>query len=200
MKILHYLLCIGYVKISIFADNTYEQLKNILIGLEKQNMQSLIIDVRNNTGGYLASVEKILGLFLDSTHVIYQIEDKTGTKKYYSLGKETVDYDVVILTNEISASASEILSAALKEELEAVSIGKKTYGKGSAQKLHTMSDGTQYKFTTQKWLTPAGDSIDGKGIDVDYDVTLDSVYFENPIFENDNQLQVALDYLKNKKE
>lgn len=187
---------IGYIYISIFADNTYDQVKIALDFLKNNGMQSLIIDVRNNTGGYLSSVEKILGLFLDSSHVIYQIEDKNGVIKAYSRGTETADYNIAILTNENSASASEILTAALKEELAAVSVGKKTYGKGSAQKLHTLSDGTKYKFTTQRWLTPSGQTIDGVGISPDYEVALDDSYYSDSSLANDKQLQTAVEVIK----
>lgn len=187
---------IGYVYISIFADNTYEQLQAALDSLNNAGMQSLIIDLRENTGGYLTSVEKILGLFLDNSHVIYQIQDKSGITKYYSKGKTTVTYPIVILTNSATASASEIMTAALKEELGAISVGKKTYGKGSAQKLHTLDNGSKYKFTTQKWLTPLGLSIDKVGIDVNYDIDMDKAYYDEPIIENDNQLQYAIKLLK----
>lgn len=183
---------IGYVAVSIFADNTYSQFKTALEDLEKNNIKSLIIDVRNNTGGYLSSADKILELFLDSSHVIYQIQDKKGIKKYYSNGTETKNYKMALLTNSASASASEILVASLKENLGAISIGKATYGKGSAQKLHTLSDGTKYKFTSQKWLTPSGNSIDGVGVGVDFEVELEQSYYKNPSFETDNQLQKAI--------
>lgn len=185
---------IGYIDISIFADNTYEQFKDNLENLEKANIKSLIIDVRDNTGGYLKSVENILGLFLDSSNIIYQTEDKTGIKKFFSSGKITKTYPIVILTNRNSASASEILTAALKENIDAKSIGEKTFGKGSAQRLHDLNDGTKYKFTTQKWLTPKGNSIDGLGIDVDLEIQLDKKYYENPSNENDNQLQEAIKF------
>lgn len=187
---------IGYISISIFADNTYEQLKSTLTELNNKNIKSLIIDLRDNTGGYLTSVDNILGLFLDSSHVIYQIQDKKSTTKFYSNGTTTADYKIVILTNGLTASASEIMTAALKEELGAVSVGQKTYGKGSAQKLHTMSDGSKYKFTTQKWLTPSGKSIDNIGVDVDYEIELNDNYQNNPIRSNDNQLQKAISLLK----
>lgn len=183
---------IGYLSLSIFANNTFSQLKNELENLEKSNIDSLIIDVRNNTGGHLTSVENILSLFLDSSHIIYKMEDSNGVKDYYSTGSETKKYPIVVLTNELSASASEILTAALKEEYGAISIGKKTYGKGSAQELITLPDGTQYKITTHKWLTPNGNSIDGVGVDVDTEVELSSKYLEDPIEENDDQLQTAL--------
>lgn len=186
---------IGYLSISLFADNTFSQTKSALNELQKLGMKSLIIDVRNNTGGYLSSVENILELFLDSSHVLYQLEDKNGVKKFYSQGQSTVSYPIVILTNGGTASASEILTAALKEELGALSVGVKTYGKGSAQKLHTLSDGKKYKFTTQKWLTPNGKSIDGNGIDVDYEIILSDDYYKEPVEKNDNQLQKAISLL-----
>lgn len=186
---------IGYLEISIFADNTYSQFKEKLEDLEKSEIDSLIIDVRNNTGGHLTSVENIISLFLDSSHIIYKMEDSSGVKEYYSTGKETKTYPIIVLTNSSSASASEILTAALKEEYGAKSIGKKTYGKGSAQELRTLPDGTQYKITTHKWLTPKGNSIDGVGIDVDKDVELSEQYLKNPIEDNDNQLQEALKML-----
>lgn len=183
---------IGYIDITIFANNTYNQFKTQLEALENSNIDSLIIDVRNNTGGHLTSVENILGLFLDSSHVIYKMEDSSGVKEYYSTGEKTKQYPVIILTNELSASASEILAAAMKEEYGAKTLGKKTYGKGSAQELITLPDGTQYKFTTRKWLTPKGNSIDGIGVDVDKEVSLSTEYLKNPNDDNDNQLQAAL--------
>lgn len=186
---------IGYIGISIFANNTYTQVKNALENLKKENIDSLIIDVRSNTGGHLSSVENILGLFLDNSHVIYNIKDESGVKAVYSSGKETINYPIVILTNEMSASASEILTAALKEEYGAKSVGMKTYGKGSAQELRTLPDGTQYKITTKKWLTPRGNSIDGLGIDVDVKVEFNSDYYDNPADDNDKQLQAAIDII-----
>lgn len=187
---------IGYLGISIFANNTYSQVKKELEHLESSGIDSLIIDVRSNTGGHLTSVENILGLFLDSTHIIYRTESNNNIDVVYSDGKTTKNYPIVIITNEISASASEILTAALKEEYGAKSVGKKTYGKGSAQELKTLPDGTQYKFTTKKWLTPKGNSIDGIGVDIDLSVDFDSSYYDNPIDENDTQLQAAIKIIK----
>lgn len=183
---------IGYLGISIFANNTYLQVKENLEKLETQGIDSLIIDVRSNTGGHLTSVENILGLFLDNSHIIYNIEDENGVRAVYSDGAKTSEYPIVILTNELSASASEILTAALKEEYGAISVGKKTYGKGSAQELRTLPDGTQYKITTKKWLSPDGNSIDSVGVDVDLEVEFNSDYYDNPIDNNDKQLQTAI--------
>lgn len=187
---------IGYLGISIFANNTYLQVKEQLQSLESKGIDSLIIDVRSNTGGHLTSVENILGLFLDSSHIIYKTQSNDKIDTVYSNGKITKTYPIVILTNEISASASEILTATLKEEYGAKSVGKKTYGKGSAQELRTLPDGTQYKFTTKKWLTPKGNSIDGVGVSVDLEVDFDSNYYNNPVDENDSQLQAAIKMIK----
>ncbi|MBP3920544.1 MAG: S41 family peptidase [Bacilli bacterium] len=186
---------VGYIHMSIFANNTYNQFKEKLADLEKKGIDSLIIDVRGNTGGHLTSVENILGLFLDKTHVIYQTEDKEEIVKYYSKGNETKTYKIVVLTNEGSASASEILAAALKEEYGATIVGKKTYGKGTVQELKTLPDGEQYKFTTKKWLTPKGNWINEVGIEADIEVEFNKDYYDNPTYENDKQLQRAIEVI-----
>ena len=187
---------IGYIYISVFASNTADQFKAAVESLEKQGMDSLIIDVRYNTGGHLTSAVEILSYLLSSDKVIYQIESKGITTKYYSKGSETKTYPIVVLQNKNSASASELLSAALKEEYGATIIGEVSYGKGTVQELVTLTDGTQYKFTTKKWLTPKGNWINGVGVSVDIEEALSKEYENNPIEENDNQLQRAVQYLK----
>lgn len=183
---------IGYMYISIFANNTYSQFKKQLEELENKGIDSLIIDVRSNTGGHLTAVENILSLFLDSSHIIYQTEDKNGIEKTYSKGNTTKQYKVVVLTNESSASASEILAATMKEEYGATLVGKHTYGKGTVQELKTLPDGEQYKFTTKKWLTPKGNWINRTGVEVDVEVEFNKDYYENPTHDNDKQLQEAI--------
>lgn len=183
---------IGYMYISIFANNTYAQFKKQLEELENKGIDSLIIDVRSNTGGHLTAVENILSLFLDSSHIIYQTEDKNGVEATYSNGSITKQYKIVVLTNESSASASEILAATLKEEYGATLVGKHTYGKGTVQELKTLPDGEQYKFTTKKWLTPKGNWIHGTGVQVDVEVEFNKDYYENPTHDNDKQLQEAI--------
>lgn len=187
---------IGYIYISVFASNTADQFKAAVESLEKQGMDSLIIDVRYNTGGHLTSAVEILSYLLSSDKVIYQIESKGITTKYYSKGSETKTYPIVVLQNKNSASASELLSAALKEEYGATIIGEVSYGKGTVQELVTLTDGTQYKFTTKKWLTPKGNWINGVGVSVDIEETLSEEYENDPTEENDNQLQRAIQYLK----
>lgn len=187
---------VGYIYISLFASNTDQQFKEELAKLEKDKIDSLIIDLRDNTGGHLLAVENIMSLFFDKTHVIYQIEEKDGSiSKKYSSGTKNKKYPIAVLVNKNSASASEMLTAALKEEYGAKVIGLNTYGKGTVQEVQTTKSGVQYKLTTQKWLTPKGNWINEVGIKPNIKVELSEEYFMSPTVENDNQLQVAIDNL-----
>lgn len=186
---------LGYITIDIFSATTYNQFKKAVEKLEKENVDGMIIDVRDNTGGHLTVVSDMLSLFLDKKHVIYQIEDKEKKTKFYSTGKKTKEYPVVILQNGASASASELFSAAMKEEYGAKVVGTKSYGKGTVQELNTLTDGTQYKFTTKKWLTPKGNWVHKNGIEPDFKEELNESYYETQTDENDNQLQKAISVL-----
>lgn len=188
---------IGYIDISVFAANTYEQFKQNLDKVERESIDGLIIDVRGNGGGYLSAVTDILSLFIDKGDVVYQTEQNNKVKKVYSDQYGTKVYDIVVLIDGSSASASEILASSLSEQCDAVLVGKKTYGKGTVQELITLNDGQQYKYTTKKWLTPKGNWIDKKGVDPDYDVALDENYIKNPSNDTDLQLQKALEVLTN---
>jgi len=185
---------VGYIYIDIFASATVEQFSTALNNLEKQNIDGLIIDVRNNSGGHLTTVVDILSNFLDSKKVIYQTETKTKTKTFYSKGTETKTYPIVVLQNSASASASELLSIALQEQYGATVVGEVSYGKGTVQELVTSGD-TEYKFTTKKWLSPNGVWIHEKGVTPDVSISLDLSYYDNPTDENDNQLQTAINEL-----
>lgn len=184
---------VGYIYIAIFANDTYNQFKKALNQLEQEKIDALILDVRDNTGGHLTTVSKMLSLFLDSNHVIYQTQTKEETKKFYSKGKETKKYKIVVLQNENSASASELLSAALKEEYKATIIGTKSYGKGTVQELIKTTSGSEYKLTTKKWLTPKGNLIHKKGVMPDIEIELSDEYKNDPTEENDNQYQKAIE-------
>lgn len=186
---------IGYIYLSIFSSTSTKQFKNKLEELEKSGIDSLIIDVRYNNGGHLTTATGIISLFLDSSNIIYQTEKNGKVEKFYSSGKETKKYPIVVLQNKSSASASEMLSAALKEKYGAKIVGEDSYGKGTVQELITLSDGTEYKFTTKKWLTPDGNWINKKGVSADYKVSLNEEYFDNPSDENDNQLKKAIEVL-----
>lgn len=185
---------IGYIYVSIFAMNTDTQFKKHLDELEKDNIDSLIIDLRGNSGGHLTSVQNMMSMFLDKSKVIYQIENKGKTTKYYSSGTETKKYPIVVLVDEASASASEMLTATLKESYGATIVGKTTYGKGTVQELLDSNE-NQYKITTKKWLTPNGNWINEVGVKPDVEVDLDEKYLKEPTKENDTQLEKAIDVL-----
>ncbi len=190
---------IGYIYIGVFASNTYEQFKTELENLEKQNIDYLILDVRGNTGGHLTAVDSILDLFLNKDQIMYQFNQNGNITKTYGKGSGTKDYEIVLLGDEVSASASEVLIAGIKENLGSKLIGKKTYGKGTVQELVKLPDGTQYKITVKKWLTPNGNWVnDSNGIVPDIDVDLDLKYYETYEASDDTQLEAALKYIKEK--
>lgn len=190
---------IGYIYIGIFANNTYSQFKEELEKLEKENIDALIIDVRGNTGGHLTTVDGILDIFLNKNQIMYQFEQSGKVTSTYGSGTDNKKYNVVLLGDEVSASASEVLIAGLRENLGSIFIGKKTYGKGTVQELMTLSDGTQYKITVKKWLTPKGNWInDSEGLTPDIEVELDKKYYETYDNEDDTQLQKAIEYIKEK--
>ena len=190
---------VGYVYIGIFANNTLSQFQKQLKELESENIDYLIIDVRGNTGGHLTSVHGMLDLFLDKNQIMYQFEQSGKKTAIYGTENEKKDYEIILLGDETSASASEVLIAGLKENLGSTFIGKKTYGKGTVQELVTLSDGTQYKITIKKWLTPKGNWInDTEGIEPDINVELDEKYFKSYDVKDDTQIQEAFKYIKNK--
>ena len=190
---------IGYLKINTFADNTYSQFKEELEILESKNISNLIIDVRDNSGGYLSSVTEILELFMQKGQILYQIADKKNIIKYECQSSEYRNYPVIILTNGSSASASEILAISFKEiYVDAKVVGTTTYGKGTVQITKPLSNGGMIKYTIQKWLSPNGNWINEKGIEPDIKIDLSKEYYNNPSDENDNQLQKAIDILSKK--
>ena len=187
---------VGYLSVSIFGQKTYSQFKDALTKLEKQDMDSLIIDLRGNTGGYLSTVTNMLEEFIDKGNVIYQIQSSSGVKQYKTVKASEKKYKIVVLIDGGSASASEIMSAAMKEVYGATLVGQTTYGKGTVQTTKNLSNGSMIKYTIEKWLTPSGKNIDKEGIKPDYEVELGDSYKNNPTKENDAQIQKALDLLK----
>lgn len=187
---------VGYLSVSIFGQKTYSQFKDALTKLEKQDMDSLIIDLRGNTGGYLSTVTNMLEEFIDKGNVIYQIQSSSGVKQYKTVKASEKKYKIVVLIDGGSASASEIMSAAMKEVYGATLVGQTTYGKGTVQTTKNLSNGSMIKYTIEKWLTPSGKNIDKEGIKPDCEVELGDSYKNNPTKENDAQLQKALDLLK----
>lgn len=191
---------IGYISISTFAANTYKQFKEELKSLEQKNIYSLIIDVRSNPGGHLSQAEDILELFMKKNKILYQVSFKDDTTKIKDSTKAFRSYPIVILINSDSASASEILASSFQDTYtDSFLIGNTTYGKGTIQQAYSLTDGSSLKYTTEKWLTPKGNWIDGKGVQPDKEVSLEDTYIQSPTDENDTQLQSAIEYLENKK-
>ena len=189
---------IGYVLINNFANNTYNQFRENVELIEKENISGLVIDVRGNSGGYLHSVTDMLDMFLPNGKIIYQISDRKKTYKYAASTNESRNYPVAVLVNKGSASASEILAIGLNESYGADVVGTYTYGKGTVQTTKNLSSGAMIKYTIQKWLSPKGNWINDKGVKPTVEIDISDEYVNNPIEENDNQLKKALDIVANK--
>lgn len=177
---------IGYLQIATFSNTLKEQVNLALGKLEPNDLHTLIIDLRNNTGGYLSAAKEVASLFLEKGKVIYSLEEKEDTKTFKDETDEKKDYKIILLMNEGSASASEVLIAALQESYGAITVGTTTYGKGKVQQTHTLEDGSMVKYTSAKWLTPKGTCIDEIGITPDYVI-------ENTSLDIDEQLNKAIE-------
>lgn len=183
---------IGYMYLETFSSTLNTQVETTLTSMENEGIDSLIIDVRYNTGGYLTSCTKIVELFLEKDKLMYSIKSKKDSVDYKDTTETKRDYPIVVLINNSSASASEILASALKYSYGATVVGMKSYGKGKVQTTGTLEDGTMIKYTSARWHTPNGDSIDEVGLIPDIEIELSQEYIENPIEENDNQLNEAI--------
>ncbi len=197
---------IGYIKIEGFESVTYDQYKEVYDNLRNQGITSLIIDLRNNPGGLLNIVTKIADDIIPEGTITYT-EDKNGNREYINSSEGELDIPLVVLVNENSASASELLTAAVKDTGKGTIIGKNTYGKGVVQTTFPLNDGSAVKLTTSKYYTPNGVCIDGVGIAPDIEVdnpenyeytTLSSSKVECDL-TNDTQLITAVEYLTNNK-
>ena len=190
-------LKIGYVKIDNVASNTYNQFKKAMNRFDRNRIDALVIDVRNNPGGHLKQTREILSIFFDRKTVLYQIKTKDSTKKVYALNSGTKSYPVAVLVNSGSASAAEILASAFKDNYEkAIVVGTATYGKGTVQKSQVLSSGNSIKYTTEKWLTSKGEWLEANGVEPDLVVSATEEYYKNPTYDNDVQLQEALKSIK----
>lgn len=184
---------VGYIQISIFSKTAANQFKKTIEKLEKDNIEGLVIDVRGNSGGYLTTVTDILSKILPKDKILYQTNKKNKVEIYKDKTTEHKEYPIAVLINSGSASASEILAAAIKESYEGFVVGKKSYGKGTVQEAKILSDGSMLKYTTENWLSPNGDWIDKQGVTPTHEVDLSDEYIKNPIEKNDNQLEKALE-------
>ena len=188
---------IGYIKISIFSSNSYDQFIKQLNKLEKKKMDSLIIDVRDNPGGHLLQARKILSIFFPKKTVLYQIESNGIKKKVYSMNNDVKKYPVVILVNGETASSAEVLASCFQENYLSIHlVGSTTYGKGNVQKSVELSNGSSIKFTIESWLTSKGVQVNEVGITPDIYEEQNPVYYVEYLEEDDTQLLKAISLLK----
>ena len=190
---------IGYIQFASFDETTYEDFKAKYEELKNQGITSLIIDLRNNGGGLVDQATDIADLFVEKdTPLLYEV-DKDGNEEVIKAENDvTINIPTIILTNENTASASEILAGALKDLGKAKIVGTKTYGKGIIQQIIPLSDGSGIKITTEEYQTPNRNKIHEVGIEPDETVELpETVTNVLEILEDqDTQLQKAIELLK----
>lgn len=187
---------IAYIQITEFDDVTEHQFKDALTEVRAMGMKGLVLDLRSNPGGNLSTVCEISRMVLPKGMIVYT-EDKYGKRdEYTSDGKNRLEVPAVVLVNEYSASASEILAGAMKDHGVATIMGTTTFGKGIVQRIISLSDGSAVKLTVSKYYTPSGNDIHEKGVEPDIEVVFDSeAYYEN---DYDNQLEEAKKVLEEK--
>lgn len=190
---------IGYISITNFRENTYNQFKEALDTLEAEGMEKLVLDLRNNTGGLVKSAHEIGEELLPEGIMVYTM-DKEGNREDTLCDDVYNDVPMVVLVNGYSASAAEILAGAIQDTGRGELIGTTTFGKGLVQRLFTLPDGSGLNVTIQKYYTPNGTSIHGVGITPDYEVELPEEYAQqtNIPAEADTQLQKAVEVLSEK--
>ena len=188
---------INYIKISSFEELTYDQFKEALDEGTKANAEGLIIDLRDNTGGLLDVTVQIVDELIPEG-VIVSTKDKNGKVKEMTSDDQYVDIPIVVLVNERSASASEVVSGALKDHNRAILVGNRTFGKGIVQTIMPLTDGSAIKVTTSQYFTPSGVCIQGEGIEPDYKVDLapELMIKAKLEYNEDLQLQKAVEVLR----
>jgi carboxyl-terminal processing protease len=189
---------IGYIRIAHFTEGTAAKFKEAAQSLLAKKAKGLVLDVRNNPGGYLDAAVSVAGYWIDGkTVVVEKYADDTQDEYRGNVVPFLKQMPTVVLINKGSASASEIVSGALQDEGKAVLIGEQSFGKGSVQDVQRLSDGSELKLTIAKWLTPKGRTIQDEGIAPDIVVPMTDQDYTD---KKDPQLDRALQELKNKVE
>ena len=184
------------LKISNFNNDTLDLFNKAVQEILAKNPKGIVLDLRNNPGGYLDTAIELASEWVDDGIIVTEKFSEEKKNEYFSRGRARLkDYPTVVLVNRGSASASEILSGALRDYKKATIVGEQTFGKGSVQTLREFGDGSSIKITVAKWLTPNGDSINDAGIKPDIEIKMtDKDYEEN----KDPQMDKAIEILKNK--
>lgn len=194
---------IGYIKMTIFSSNLTNEVKTAVLRLENAGMESLILDMRNNSGGYLEKAHEVASLFIKKDKLIYSLEDKNNKVDYKDQDDSEKNYPIVVLINGSTASAAEIVTAALKDSYGATLVGLKSFGKGKVQHTYRLDTGGMVKYTSSNWLRPDGSCIDGIGITPDYVIENENIYDSEDINKEtiidtiDHQLNKAIELLSN---
>lgn len=191
---------IGYILISGFQGECVEEMETALEDLQGRGMTKLVLDLRDNLGGSLNSVNAIAELLLPADSVITTVRSRTDDEYVYRTKDEGISVPIVVLVNNYSASASELLAGALRDNGVALLYGETTYGKGIVQTYyHLGGDDGYIKFTSEAYYTPNGVCIQGTGLEPDVEIVLDEAWSTTAIslipHQEDNQLQAALRYL-----
>ena len=183
------------ISISNFNEDTEAMFSKAIEEAKSKEANGIILDLRNNPGGFLDSAIEIASEWVETGPVVLEKFDENNITKYQARGLARLqDYKTVVLLNQGSASASEIVAGALQDYDEAIIVGEQSYGKGSVQSLEPFSDGSSLKVSVAKWLTPQGESISEKGITPDIEVEYTIEDFEN---DRDPQLEKAIEIIKN---
>lgn len=189
---------VGYIQITEFAEPTETQFTEAVNALQAQGMQAMIVDLRDNPGGYLSAVTEILDDILPEGITVYT-EDKYGKRQNYTSDDEhRIEIPMAVLINENSASAAEIFAGAIKDYDYGTLIGTKSFGKGIVQTVKQLKDGSAIKLTTAKYYTPNGNYIHEVGIEPDVELEYEYTGDTNEDYDKsqDNQIQKALEILE----
>ncbi|MBG0765913.1 MAG: S41 family peptidase, partial [Tissierellales bacterium] len=194
---------IGYIRITTFDDPTDEDFKKALDELtQEKEIKGLVLDLRFNPGGLLDAVVEVADELLGKTVITYT-QEKDGEREYYNSDKSMVDIPLVVLINQGSASASEILAGAIKDTERGILVGEQSFGKGIVQRIIPLEDGSGFKLTVSEYFTPDNINIHDIGIEPDVTIKLDEKAMEEGLYgmeyyEEDNQLQRAVEILNRK--
>ncbi|MET3321427.1 UNVERIFIED_ORG: carboxyl-terminal processing protease [Peribacillus simplex] len=182
---------VAKIQVTSFSEHTVQELETALNDMSKKDMKGLILDLRGNPGGLLDQAIDMASLFIPNGEVVLQVEDRSGKKEVFkSKNNGELKIPVVVLIDDGSASASEIVAAAVSESADIPLIGVKSFGKGTVQTAQDFKDGSNFKYTAAKWLTPEGNWIHKKGIKPDIKVNLPD-YASLPYISPDKELKAS---------